>query len=493
MNSACNLAGIDAGSSPLQQFSTLAERPLRSLARRAPLMLSPDASLRDGLYHMSQVRCDAAVVADLPTGIPLGLVSLHDLLHVLTFEGGGLDEPVAAYMTGAPVSLPADAPTYRAKVLMTKRNLRHLVLLEEDGRLCNLLSQADLFGFHEGGAELLIEQVARARDLDSMCKAADAIRRRGAELFSTGMGVETLTQWMSGLNDLLGMRVIELIEDEFDLPPVPWCWMLFGSEGRLEQTFATDQDNGLIFEPSDPGQEEQLRRAFLPFAQAVNRALHHCGFERCRGNIMAGNPRWCLSTQEWRACFDQWMRVPEPEAILNSTIFFDFRPLYGRHELVDDLRSWLRPLPPTYPLFLPALAEQALGCTPPLGWIRDFVYDGGHAHPRTIDLKKRGARPFVDAGRIWSLSHGIWATNTADRLRAAGTLANHDPEDTAAAVEAFYWVQRFRVRQQLAASDPERANRLDPASLNELYRLMLKEAFKQAKRLQTWLRHEYHM
>ncbi len=178
---------------------------------------------------------------------------------------------------------------------MAKKGAKHLVLTESNGRLFGLVSQADLLGLQAGGAEALIATIGAARDLDAMTLAADQVRRRGAELFHAGMGVEALCQWMSGLNDLIALRVIEIMEDEFDLPAVPWCWLVFGSEGRLEQTFATDQDNGLIFVPPDPAATEALRAAFLPFAQAVNQALHHCGFERCRGNIMAGNPAWCLS------------------------------------------------------------------------------------------------------------------------------------------------------------------------------------------------------
>jgi CBS domain-containing protein len=423
--------------------------------------------------------------------LPLGIVTLSDMVHVITFEGANLDEPVAEFMIGAPITLPADAPAHRAKVLMAKRNVRHLLLVESDGRLCNLVSQADLFGLQERGAQSLVDAVAVARDLDAMVKAADAIRRRGAELFAAGMSIGPLCQWMSGLNDLVAMRIIELIEDEHDLPAVPWCWMVFGSEGRLEQTFATDQDNGLIFVPGDENAKEPVREAFLPFAQAVNQALHFCGFERCRGHIMAGNPDWCLTQAEWRGKFEGWLSTPDPQSLLNSTIFFDFRPVYGRYELVDRLRSWLLPLPPKRPRFLRAMAEDALSCPPALGWVGNFVYDGGRDYPHTIDLKLRGARPFVDAGRIWSLAHGVWATNTSERLRAAGAALNRPPEDTAAAVEAFHVIQRFRIQQQLATADPEAANRLDPSSLNDLHRLMLKEAFKQAKKLQLGLKQHY--
>jgi len=307
------------------------------------------------------------------------------------------------------------------------------------------------------------------------------------------MGVAVLSEWMSALNDLVVMRVIELIEDEFDLPPVPWCWLAFGSEGRLEQMFSTDQDNGLIFAPEDASEAESVRTAFLPFARAVNDGLHACGFTHCTGNVMARNPRWCLSPAEWQDRFSSWMRTPEPEAVLNSTIFFDFRPLYGRHELADKLRSWLLASAPSQSLFLRTLAEQALSCRPPLGWMGTFTYDGGQKHPHTIDLKLYGSRPFVDIGRIWSLAHGIWATNTAARLRNGGAAIGRAADDTAAAIEAFYLVQRFRIQQQVADPDRESANRLNPTALNDLNRLMLKHAFKQAKNLQRGLRMQYEL
>ena len=465
--------------------------PLRSLAENTPLVVPPSATLRKALYLISQEGGDAAVVADEATRLPLGLVTLRELLHVITFEGGALDEPVASHMIGAPVTLAADAPVHRAKVLIAKKGIDHILLVEPDGSLRGLVSKGELLGLRAGGAEGLIANIAAAHDLEAMILAADRVRRRGADLFASGMGVEALCQWMSGLNDLIGMRIIELIEDEFDLPAVSWCWMLFGSEGRLEQTFATDQDNGLVFLPGEPAATEQVRAAFLPFADAVNQALHRCGFECCRGNIMAGNPDWCLSEAEWRQKFESWLRVPEPEALLHSAIFFDFRPLYGAYDLVDRLRGWLLPLVPEHPRFLRGLVEEALVAAPPLGWAGQFVYDRNRDFPHTIDLKLHGARAFVDAARVWSLANGVWATNTADRLRAIGAAASRPQADTVAEVEAFHLVQRFRIHQQLACGDRERANRVDPSDLNELHRLMLKEALKQSKKLQLRLKQEY--
>ena len=464
--------------------------PLRALARREPLVVAPGTTLRDLLYAISQGREDAAVIADTDSGLPLGLVTLRALLHAISFEHAGLEEPVGAHMTGAPLTLAADASVHSAKVLMTKRGVRQLLLVEPDGRLCGLIDQADLLGPRTDGADSLIADIAAARDVDAMALCADRVRRRGAELFHGGMAVEALCQWMSGLNDLITMRICELVEDESDLPPVAWCWLAFGSEGRLEQTFATDQDNGLLFVPPTPEATGDTRAAFLPFAAAVNDALHHCGFERCPGKIMAGNPDWCLSADEWQSRFEHWLRVPDPDALLAGTIFFDFRPLYGRFEPVDQLRAWLAGEAPRHQRFLRALAEQALAIAPPLGWAGQFSYDRNRDFPHTLDLKHQGARLFTDAARAWALQSGSWATSTADRLRAAAEAEQRPREDTAPEIEAFHLIQRFRIEQQLQTSDRDGANRVDPSDLNELHRLMLKEALRQAKRLQLRLRQQ---
>ena len=132
-----------------------------------------------------------------------------------------------------------------------------------------------------------------------------------------------------------------------------------------------------------------------------------------------------------------------------------------------------------------------MGVAPPLGWAGRFTYDRNRAFPHTLDLKLQGARLFVDVARVGSLAKGIWATSTADRLRATGTGPGRSAEDIAAEVEGFHLVQRFRIRQQLATPDHDAANRVDPAGLNELNRLMLKEALKQAKKMQARLRQEY--
>jgi CBS domain-containing protein len=139
-----------------------------------------------------------------------------------------------------------------------------------------------------------------------------------------------------------------------------------------------------------------VRKALRSFALAVNDALAQLGFPLCIGGIMASNPAWCLTTDEWRSQFTSWLTEPTPAALLNANIFFDFRPLAGEARLAAELRSWLFARTQGNQLFLRLMVANALQTEPPLGLIRAFAVEESDG---MLDLKSRGLG-FVDAARV---------------------------------------------------------------------------------------------
>ena len=246
-----------------------------------------------------------------------------------------------------------------------------------------------------------------------------------------------------------------------------------------------------MFSASDDGEARQLRELFLPFARAANQALADCGFPLCNGEVMAGNPRWCLSLSEWSANFATWLRRPEPDALLNATIFFDFRALAGDAGLAAELRRVLSELARGNQIFLRMMTVNALAAAPPLGLVRNFATaaesDGA------IDLKKFGSRIFVDAARILALGAGIAATATASRLRGVAAGGVMRPADAEANVHAFHALQGIRLEVQTGGDGRTPGNLLDPDSLNEFDRKVLLEALRQARTLQNSLKTRFHI
>ncbi|TRZ64111.1 MAG: CBS domain-containing protein [Rhodocyclaceae bacterium] len=470
---------------------------LAALVRRKPVTASPETPLREALQLMSENRVGSIIVIEPESGRPIGIFTLRDLLHRVAAKTCDVEQWLASVMSDSGLAmLNWRSTVYQAALLMARRGVHHVIIVDAAGRLAGVVSQEDIYELQRGGVKAISGAIRNSRDMEGLIAAADEIRRMTMQMLSDGSSAEALIQLISTLNDHLTVRIIELTSNEFALPKVHWCWLAFGSEGRFEQTFSTDQDNGIIFEApdDDAGTAEVLRHAFLPFAQAVNRKLDACGFTLCKGNIMAGNPELCLSLTEWRDKFSSWLHAADPQALLNASIFFDLRPIFGADSLAEELRDWLLARTGTASLFLRFMAGNAVQAAPPLGIIRDFVFDKNPNFPHTIDLKAFGSRPFVDAARIFALANGISHTSTVQRLRAVAERMEFARDDVAAMVEGFHFIQQLRLRhQQVDGTMAASANRINPDQLNELHRHVLKGAFRQAGKLQQRLQLDYRL
>lgn len=464
---------------------------LATLLRRPPVSCSPDTPIADVARIMAGERVGSMVIAD-KMGLPIGIFTQQDLLDRVVAPGTDIRAPVASVMSAQPVSLKGSDSAYDAALAMAQHRVRHLPVLDEH-RFVGVVSERDLFSIQRTTLRQLPQAIASADDIGALVQVASDIRHLASDMLRHGVAAQQLTQFIAALNDRLTQRIIEMELIRFGLHDIRLAWIALGSEGRLEQTLATDQDNGIIFSQPQDMDAETARARLLPFATAINQALDRCGFPLCKGNIMAGNPQWCLSLAEWRARFAGWMRVPEPQAVLNCTIFFDFRAVFGDASLAEHLRTWLVEWVQGAPFFLYHLVQGALQTRPPLGWLRDFTYDRAEGFPHTIDLKLAGLRPFVEAARILALRHGIRHTNTAQRLRLIAPKINIGEGEIAAAVEAFYFIQLLRLRHQHSEAAKGAPNRIDPRALNPFDRGMLKASFREARKLQQYLELEFRM
>lgn len=463
---------------------------LRDVLHRPALHCGPEEMLRDALLTMRHANVGSIVIVDSALR-PVGIFTERDLLRLVASPDFDPAQRIGACMTPSPRSLPLSATAAEAAVLMVQLGIRHVVV-EGEGRLAGVVSERDLFSLQRTSMRGIVEALQQAGSTDELVQAAADIRSLAGNLLAQGVAAEQLIQLVATLNDRLCSRVLDLEAARHELAGLRVCWIALGSEGRLEQTLSTDQDNGLIFEAQvDP---EQARQRLQPFAQAVNEVLERCGFPLCKGNIMAGNPRWCLSTEEWRREFDGWIRNPLPQALLHSTIFYDFRAVWGEVSLAQSLRSWLAEQVHDNQRFLRAMAASALQVRPPLGFFADFVTSEKDGEGNTIDLKTEGTRPIVDAARILALASGCILTNTAARLRQAGERVHMPREEVDACTEAFHYIQMLRLRHQLQEGEPAtHPNRIDPDDLNELDRRILKEALRQARKLQRRIALDYQL
>jgi CBS domain-containing protein len=448
-------------------------RPLRSLLRRAAVTCAPELTVAAAAAKMRAEEVGSLVVVD-GASRPIGIVTNQDIVSAVARAGGAL--PVTEVMTSDPFALPEHALAYEAAVAMIAQGIRHVVVTE-NGQLIGVVSERDLFSLQRLGLGELAMEIRLAGSIEVLAGLAAEVRGLTKALVEQGVGAEQLTLFVSVLNDRISQRAIEIVRKHHSLERVSWCWLAFGSEGRFEQTFSSDQDNGLLFAAHEGGPPAEARSRLLPFAREVNRALDACGYPLCKGNVMASNPDLCLSLGEWQAKMARWIEVTVPKALLEAAICFDFRALHGDGSLAAALRQWVAQRVRAHPAFLRHLAQAALEGRPALGRFGGFATEEG-----MINLKLHGAKVFVDAARVYALAHGLQQTNTAERLRAAsGQIGLHD---VAAMAEAFYVIQSLRLRME---------NRVAPDRLNQLARATLKEALRLGRELQSRLALDYRL
>lgn len=465
---------------------------LGELAMRQPISCAPDMPLRDAVRLMHEGQVGSIVIVD-PGLRPQGIFTLRDLRRAVA-DGSSLELPIDSLMTQAPFHLPPSASAFDAAIAMTERHIAHVCLVEQ-GKLCGVVSERDLFSLQRVDLVHLARTIRHAGRVETLATLREDIRQLVDRMLAHGASASQITHIVTLLNDHTVCRVIELTLEDLGDPGIAFTWLCFGSEGRREQTLHTDQDNGILFEAADGAEAAAIRGRLLPLAMEINQRLAQCGFSLCKGDIMAGNPQLCLSRQEWSRRFAGFVREASPENLLASTIYFDLRTVWGDASGCEKLRDELLGQIADNRLFQRMMAENALRQRPPVGRFRDFVVARRGAEKDTLDLKSQGLTPFVDGARLLALAHGIKACNTQQRLRELIERGIIDPLDGAAYEEAYHFIQQTRLQQhqlQARQSQPY-SNRLDPDSLNHLDRRILRESFRQAQRLQSSLTLRYQL
>ncbi|MBK6734233.1 MAG: cyclic nucleotide-binding/CBS domain-containing protein [bacterium] len=448
---------------------------LGDLELRAVVQVPPGATVAEAARAMRDARDDFALVA----GTPPGIVTDHDFQVKVLAEGLGPDTPVARVMTRPLKTLPSDTPVHGALLYMLEERIHHLPVLRE-GHIIGVLTATDLLRHQTTNPLYLmrrVEHLDRDTTLATYSRDAAAMVER---LFRGGLKVGQIGRVFASLNDALIRRLCRLAEVDLGPPPCPYAWLVFGSEGRMEQALLTDQDNALVYARDDTGAPEYFAR----LAARVVGDLVTAGFPPCPGGCMATN--WNKPLAAWEETIRGWIDEPTPDNLMVSSIFFDYRAVAGTLDVaaLDDRITAAA----GNQLFMAHLARVSLRFKPPLGLFQQI-----QATDDKVDLKKRSIAPIVAAARVYGLEAGTRARPTRERLEAAieAGVVSRDLGQTL--IETYRFLLQLRLREQLAAVAGGGApdNDVNLKALSSLQRRHLKDAFGVIREMQGAVARRY--
>jgi len=460
--------------------STLMNTSVSNFYHSPVASIEAEQSIQQAAIHMNEQGHSCLVV--LKDELPVGIVTDKDIRRRCVAEGLPTSEAISKIMTCDMSTIDIKSNAYDALMTMTAKHIHHLPVTKY-GNVVGMVTVTDLINNEGHNAVNLSSIIHKANSLDELKEISDLLPKLQIRLAKLGSSADHVGKSISAITMAFTKRLIEMAEYKFGQAPVPYAWLAAGSQARQEQLAHSDQDNAIIIcdsmKPYDDAWFESL-------ATFVCDGLAECGFIYCPGDIMATNPKWRQPKKIWHNYFTGWVETPSPQALLNSSVFFDLETIYGDVSLLNEVRKQLLSKTQNSTLFIAHLSKNALNLRPPLGFFRDFVLKQSGKHRATLDLKHNGIAPVVDLARIYALSEGISAVNTIERIQQAAGTPSLTKASAENLIDAYEFLGMLRVEHQakelIRGESPD--NYLSPKEISKLEREHLKDAFKVIKSLQ---------
>lgn len=455
-----------------------------------------DDSIRDVAMIMTDRSIGSIIICDKDSK-PLGIVTESDFKKKVATGEFEVNTRIGDIMT-SPVQCVKDSTSISdILILMIKSNIRHLCVTEtgnDDSKAIGVISERDILMNQENNPAIILKQINSSDSIESLKNLRAKANTKLRDYLEKDVSIDFIAKIISEVNDACIRKIIQLAENEMidDLGFIPtekYAWLALGSEGREEQLLMTDQDNALLF---DNTKDEKVISWFRKFAEIVNNGLITIGFASCPAEIMAKNPKWCQSLENWKKYFSDWIRNPDPQRLMHATIFFDFRVIFGHQPFEDELRKHIFMESEKDQIYLNHLANNATMNLPPLSFFRNFIVEKNGEHENEFDIKARAMMPIADAARVLCIKNKYEGSpSTLERYKGLSQLNPKKKELFNECLMAYELLMRFRALSGLKKDDSGRYISL--SELNKIERNMLRNIFSTVNDLQDYLKSEFQL
>ena len=452
-----------------------------------PVSCQPEATIREAAQIMAAKHVSSLLIKR--DGALCGIVTDRDMRTRVVAQGADPQAAVETIMTSQPRTVTSQTLTMEAMMIMAESGIHHLPVVD-GGLITGIVTQADIARLLHNNPMYLVTDLSRKQDISQLQGAFTEVTRLAARFGERGASAQEVSAMITLGADAIAQRLLALGEEKFGPAPVPYAFVVVGSQGRQEMGLASDQDNALVLDNSYD--EAAHGEYFQKLTEFVCYGLADAGQILCPGDMMAMNPQWRMTQSQWEDTFAEWVGAPEPDALLHSQVFFDFRTIAGDRQLGDNVHSTAVQLAHGSRRLHAHLASLAARREPPLTFFNGLVVERSGEYAHTLNVKKGGTAGIVQMARLYSLARGDSTVDTVSRLARAGgdTVSAKGAADLA---DAFEFLRSVTLKHQITQlhDGQEPDYQISPKSLARLEREHLRDAFQIIKNMQTALATKY--
>lgn len=433
------------------------------------------------------VKKDAeALLVYIKEDNPIGILTNTDLGDRIISRSLDPELPVARIMSSPLITLPESAVLFEALLMMKEKGVSHICVENADGSISEAVNIKEIAFAKYQTHNLLMQRIKIADSYEDLADIFNSIPVLLRTLIESGAKTDVITRINSNFSDEISKRILDMALQDYEKPPVDFAFVTLGSVGRGEQTFLTDQDNAIIYDDVEPEKEIKVKAYFIKLAGILNKKLHEVGYNYCKGDVMARNPKWCLSVSDWKKQFKTWVVKSNPKDLMEVNIFFDIRNSGRSVDLTRILQDYIYDLVKNEELFFYHLADNVLVIKPPITFFGNFIVESTKENKSVFDIKNV-IMLITSIARLYALKNNVRETNTLRRLKKLNTIGILTDDQYTMLAKNFNYLMLMRLNHQLEAINDHKNpnNFISPRHLTDLERTTLKKIFSQLSDFHT--------
>jgi len=421
-----------------------------------------------------------------------GIITEQDIVRKVTF----LSDPnkkLSDLMTSPVIFVYEDDLLFHAVGKMRKNNLRHLPVINMNSKVVGMILATKALYAELGNVTSQIDRMTFDEyDSSSLIKIKEQQINIAERLLEENISSLDISYLLSFLNNVIFRRSIRIAERKINakniITHVPdYSVLIMGSGGRMESLLYPDQDNGIIYEPSDKEDPKNVDLYFAELAKDFTKSLDDVGIPFCKGGLMASNLMWRKSLPEWKNQVHSWIDHLSDQNLIYLDMLYDFRSVYGKPELADELRNFIFEELNNKKV-LKFLFKKKENRKAGLTFFGNFILEKKDPENRgLLDLKGSGIFPLVESVRIYSIKNMINQSNTPARIEELNKLKIFDSHEKDFFISAHRFLAYLLLKNQITMVREGKVikNFINPKKLLEREKDLLKVYLNKINELKT--------
>jgi len=431
-----------------------------------------------------------------------GIITEKDILKRVAFSANE-QTTVNQVMSQSVKFVYDDDLLFHAVGKMRKLNLNHLPVFDLNLKVLGMIDMNRALTAEIGDIVFQIDHMTYdEQDVSGLIRIKQQQINLAQNLINRNVNTGDISYLLSFLNNVIYRRAIRLAEKRVKekniIKEIPnFSVIVMGSGGRMESFLHPDQDNGLIYETNVNEDPKKIDLYFEELAKDFTKTLDDCDIPFCKGDLMASNPLWRKSLPDWKIQIEQWLDKHAPQDMRYIDMLYDFRSVYGKIELAEELRSFVNHKLQEKKLlkFLYFSEEQSDAA---IGFFGQFILEKNDEQNKGyLNLKHTGTLPLVESIRLYSIKNKITKISTFERLEELNKLKVLTDDETDFFKNAHRFMSKILLINQVerAQQGLEIKNFINPKKLLnrevKLLKIYLKTIKDLKKRVRVDIGEEY--